>query len=336
MPQPNSCFADLQKLEAFIVKNTWLSPITGLNHLDNHCRGRCLQRVPELPDSLRFLILDQQNITEIANEEALANIEMVSLWGNPVCGIYNLFGDWRNYTGKDQYCMKTGSEECVNRLQKMIGDCDDAHVPYSKEWLNCRENITDLILSGTWSPKSCTTCQRNVEYTYFCTKKPGCSTIAYEVNNLCVSKSVINDTNNTCDIAWVDERDKTNSYFSCDTDCLELYPEEESSDCQPGCSLYNDICAFLWNLVLVADLDKDYWISTSECIELFKIYSRLFWIAKGEKFLWVNNTTPSEKCYYLDENKNGFLEESEILKKIPLILRGVNRNQWEQQSCSHC
>ena len=47
-----------------------------------------MQRVPELPPSLIFLLLDSQNITEIAIETALADIEMISLWGNAVCGIY--------------------------------------------------------------------------------------------------------------------------------------------------------------------------------------------------------------------------------------------------------
>lgn len=79
MPTPNSCFAELRELELFIMKNTWLSPDEGIDHLDNHCRGMCLQHIPELPESLVFLILDQQNITEISNEDALANIEMVSL-----------------------------------------------------------------------------------------------------------------------------------------------------------------------------------------------------------------------------------------------------------------
>ena len=78
MLQPNDCLSDLHYLESFIVKNRDL----------RGCEGRCMQRVPELPPSLIFLLLDSQNITEIAIETALADIEMISLWGNAVCGIY--------------------------------------------------------------------------------------------------------------------------------------------------------------------------------------------------------------------------------------------------------
>jgi len=122
--------------------------------------------------------------------------------------------------------------------------------------------------------EGCYTCQRDIEYSYLCTEYAGCTPIAFEVEGLCVSPAV-NNTNTSliCDVAWVDERSTTNSYFTCDKDCLELYPEE-SSDCQSGCSLYNDACALLWNLLLIADSNGDIRISVDECVYLLETVPR--------------------------------------------------------------
>jgi putative heme iron utilization protein len=112
LPSLNPCFANLSHLEAFILKNTFRYS-DRYNHYYkdyNHCYGRCLQSIPELPPSLQFLILNQQNITYIDNLDALSEIEMVSLWGNPVCGIWNSMGEWRNLTGMAKYCTIIASE----------------------------------------------------------------------------------------------------------------------------------------------------------------------------------------------------------------------------------
>lgn len=94
------------------MKNTWVAKNIDPNN--NHCRGRCLQHIPDLPPSLVFLILNQQNITEILYQDALADIKMVSLWGNPVCGIYSTVGQWRNLSGKAKWCTIMASAECIS------------------------------------------------------------------------------------------------------------------------------------------------------------------------------------------------------------------------------
>lgn len=335
MPQLNLCFADLRYMEALIVKNTWLSSNTGVEHLDNHCRGRCLQSLPALPKSLVFLILDQQNISEVADWDALADIEMVSLWGNPVCGIHNLWGEWRNYTGKDQYCMKTGSEGCVVQLQEMIKNCDDTHAADTEDWLSCRWNIANLILNGTWSHLnvSCFTCQRDIEYSYLCAQYPGCTPIAHEVDELCLSTTIIEDTNLTCEIEWISEKTRGNSYFFCDLDCLELYPEE-SADCQSGCSLFTDYCGFMWNLLLLADSNKDMQMDFEECLMLVKTIPWNAWV-EDEVAVW-DGTDEITKCNYIDVNSDGIIDHREIFEVSTYIFNPDHENRYLQQTCSHC
>jgi hypothetical protein len=141
--------------------------------------------------------------------------------------------------------MKTASVECLGQVQEMIWNCDNSYVPDSEKWLTCRQEIVNPMLNGRWSRVNgdCYTCQRDVEYSYLCNKHLGCTQIAYQVENFCPSEIVIKDTNATsmCDIRWVNERSLSDFYFTCDTACLEFYPEE-SSDCQSGCNNPNDVC----------------------------------------------------------------------------------------------
>jgi len=331
LPPLGPCFADLSNLKAFIVRNTYLKEgILGSSNI--YCHGECLQELPELPSSLVFLILNHQNITEIANWDIFADIEMVSLWGNPACGIYNSIGDWRNLTGKAKYCTMMASDSCVAHFQDMVENCDRLHLTDSEDWESCRLNI----INGTvWSfYENCTACERDVEFSYLCEPIPGCSPIAYEVDGICAKEENSTITQG-CDDRWVDERTRGSFFFTCDTACLDLYPEEED-DCQPGCSAPNDVCNTWWSFAQRHDGKP----TIEQSSTTFNAVTSLVGYNNYDPEFQSMNST--QRFNLADIDKNGFIQgDAEIfwfarnLEYMAWSQWGYE-NRWHQQSCSHC
>lgn len=221
----------------------------------------------------------------------------------------------------EKYCMKTGSDDLVDKVQKMIQNCTDSYELDTEEWLICRKDVVGKLLY--YSKKYYSTCQRDQEYSYDCnepvwcaenindcTEPLWCMQIRQKVEDFCPSTIITNDTNTTivCDRRWVAESKDIRDYFSCDTDCLEEYPEEES-DCKSSCNLPNNICTFM-HLFILADTNNDGIHTVEECIDLVSTK-----LADSFSVITRNQFAPedfedwnvSETCNYMDYNNEGIL-----------------------------
>lgn len=341
LPQLNDCINDLRNLASLIVKNDSRYP----------CRERCLRRVPRLPNSLRFLILDSQSITEIANNTSLSDIEMVSLWGSPVCGIYTSVGEWRNLTGLRKYCMKKGSEELVKWFHSLQRHCD-LHEVFSNNWFSCMEWSVASLIVHSWGWAAC---QRDDEYGYdcnscmesgihYCGETHQCAQIINKIEDFCTSWIPMKDTKTAvCDPRWVAESIQfTRHYFSCDTACLEVHPEE-AADCNSACILPQNVCNFL-KLMPLLDTNNDGLLTVVECYDGEDMFIQMLANhMKGNQ--WAPEDFESwnitKACNYMDNNKDGVMQEDGFFFLIRNFLYATfsdwgYENRWLQKTCSHC
>ena len=110
---------------------------------------------------------------------------MVSLYGNPACGIYNSIGEWRNLTGKAKYCTIFATDDCVRRFQRDKSSCSMRGSSEGKS--GCMEQLVEKLLNG---PYLCAPCERDIYYNYnYCRTIRGCSSIAMEIEGICANKS---------------------------------------------------------------------------------------------------------------------------------------------------